>query len=120
MLLALPDDQFVDASVASEDPSWEKRFYAQLQKHPNAPILARTPELPKWLQFKNKYDIWQRNNLWLLSHALSKNAHHMTLIALWDGEAGDGPGGTEDMVNLAKERGARMVQLNTKEIFGLG
>jgi hypothetical protein len=41
----------------------------------------------------------------------------MTLIALWDGEAGDGPGGTEDMVNLAKERGARVVHLNTKEIF---
>jgi len=119
MLLTLPDDQFVDASVVSDDPGWERRFYSQLQKHPNAPILAQSPDLPKWLQFKNKYDIWQRNNLWLLSQALSKNANHMTLIALWDGEAGDGPGGTEDMVNLAKERGARVVQLNTKEIFGL-
>jgi tetratricopeptide (TPR) repeat protein len=120
MLLTLPDDQFVDASVVGDDPGWERRFYNQLQKHPNAPILAQSPELPKWLQFKNEYDIWQRNNLWLLSHALCKGANHFTLIALWDGEVGDGPGGTEHMVSMAKERGARVVHLNTKAIFGLG
>jgi hypothetical protein len=119
MLLAVPDDQFVDASVVSEDPSWVRRFYSQLQKHPDPPILAESPELPKWLQFKGNYDIWQRNNLWLLSKALCKVAKHLTLIALWDGEVGDGPGGTEHMVSLAKERGARVVHLNTKEIFGL-
>ncbi len=119
MLLTLPDDQFVNASVVSDDPSWEKRFYAQLQKHPDAPVLAQSPDLPKWLRFKDGYDIWQRNNLWLLSQALCKGARQFTLIALWDGEVGDGPGGTEHMVNLAKERGARVVHLNTKEIFGL-
>jgi tetratricopeptide (TPR) repeat protein len=119
MLLALPEDQFVDASVASEDPSWERRFYAQLQKHPRAPVLAQSPDLPRWLRSKSGYDIWQRNNLWLLSRALSKGAKHVTLIALWDGEAGDGPGGTEHMVDMAKERGARVVHLNTKELFAL-
>ncbi len=102
----LPDDQFVDASVVSDDPSWERRSYAQLQKHPNAPILAQSPDLPKWLQFKNNYNVWQRNNLWLLSQALCKGAQHFTPVGLWDGE-------------LAKESGARVVHLNTKEIFGL-
>jgi hypothetical protein len=41
------------------------------------------------------------------------------MIGLWDGEAGDGPGGTEHMVNLAKERAARFVRLDTKKLFNL-
>jgi hypothetical protein len=119
MLLTLPEDQFVKASVDSDDESWVRRFYALLRKHPNAPVLADSPELPQWLHFKRNYDIWQRNNLWLLSQALSHGAKHRTLIALWDGESGDGPGGTENMVALAKQHDAQVHILNTKDIFGL-
>lgn len=119
MMLALPEDQFLEASVQTDDKSWVKRFYAQLDKHPNTPVLAQSPELPKWLQFKTGYDIWQRNNLWLLAEALCRATPHLSLIALWDGETGDGPGGTEHMVSLARERGARIVHLNTKKIFDL-
>lgn len=119
MLLALPEDQFIQASVDNEDKSWLRRFHAQLVKHPNLPVLAQSPELPKWLQFKRGYDIWQRNNLWLLSEALCLAPRNLTVIALWDGEPGDGPGGTEHMVSLAKERGARVIHLDTKALFGL-
>jgi hypothetical protein len=119
MLLALPVDQFVKASVESDDKSWVARFNHQLEKHPNPPVLAHSPELPDWLLFKKNYDIWQRNNLWLASQALSYGAAHFTLIALWDGQTGDGPGGTEHMVSLAKEHGSQFVWLKTKELFGL-
>jgi hypothetical protein len=119
MLLALPENQFIEASVDNEDKSWLRRFHAQLANHPNTPMLAESPELPKWLQFKRGYDIWQRNNLWLLSEALCLAPRNLTVIALWDGESGDGPGGTEHMVSLARERGARIVRLDTKALFGL-
>jgi hypothetical protein len=82
--------------------------------------LAQSPELPKWLQFKRGYDIWQRNNLWLLSEALCLAPRNLTVIALWDGQAGDVPGGTKHMVNLARERGPRIVRLDTKALFGIG
>ena len=119
MPLALPPDQFAKASVADNDPSWLARFSVQIKQHPHFPVLAQSPALPAWLDFKPKYDIWERNNLWLLSRALSHNAHDRTLIALWDGEPGDGPGGTEHMVRLAEEHQARVVLLNTKQLFGL-
>jgi hypothetical protein len=119
MLLALPADQFIKASVESDDKNWVKRFDQQLAKHQNPPILSESPELPHWLEFKKNYDIWQRNNLWLLSQALSQGAEYRTLIALWDGETGDGPGGTEHMVSLAKAHDSQFVWLNTKELFGL-
>src|SRR5690349_11126279 len=41
------------------------------------------------------YNISQRNNLWLLTEALCRTPVHLTLIALWDGETGDGPGGSQ-------------------------
>ena len=119
MLLALPENQFIEASVDHEDQSWLRRFHAQLDKHTNAPVLADSPELPKWLQAKRDYDIWQRNNLWLLSEALCLAPKNLTVIGLWDGEAGDGPGGTEHMVNLARAHGARFIRLDTKKLFEL-
>ena len=33
----------------------------------------------------------------------------MTLIAVWDGKGGDGPGGTEHMIHTAREKGADVV-----------
>jgi hypothetical protein len=119
MLLPLPENQFIEASVDNEDKSWLRRFHAQLEKHPDTPVLAGSPDLPKWLQFKRGYDIWQRNNLWLLSEALCIAPKNLTVIGLWNGEAGDGPGGTEHMVSLARDRGARFVRLDTKKLFGL-
>lgn len=119
MLLALPENQFIEASVENEDKNWLRRFHAQLENHPKTPVLTDSPELPKWLQFKRGYDIWQRNNLWLLSEAFCVAPKNLTVIGLWDGEAGDGPGGTEHMISLAKERGARFVPLDTKKLFDL-
>jgi hypothetical protein len=119
MLLALPENQFIEASVDNEDKSWLRRFRAQLEKHPNYPVLADSPELPKWLLFKRGYDIWQRNNLWLLSEALCLAPKSVTVIGLWDGRAGDGPGGTEHMIRLAREHGARFIRLDTNKLFNL-
>ena len=119
MLLALPEDQFITASVDSEDKNWVHRFHALVTRHAEVPVLSESELLPNWLQFKKNYDIWQRNNLWLLGEALCRGAKHLTLIALWDGEPGDGPGGTEHMVRLASQRGARIIHLNTKELFDL-
>ncbi len=41
----------------------------------------------------------------------------VTVIALLNGEEGDGPGGTADLVAKAQQRGAKTIILNTKEIF---
>jgi hypothetical protein len=119
MRLALPRDQYVKASVENGNGRWVERFATQLAKHCDVPILAESPDLPSWLQVKKNYDIWQRNNLWLLSDALSHGARHRALIALWDGESGDAPGGTEHMVSLAEAREMQFVWLDTKQLFGL-
>jgi hypothetical protein len=41
----------------------------------------------------------------------------VTLIVLWDGKGGDGPGGTADMVRLAESRGVRVVRLDATRLI---
>jgi hypothetical protein len=54
-----------------------------------------------------------------LKHTLASTDQDSTLIALWNGKTGDGPGGTADLVDQAGQRGAKVVILDTKELFGI-
>jgi hypothetical protein len=119
LFLALPPESYVTESVAPAGPDWVRRFYAIQSRFPSAPILARTKDLPGWLRHRSHYTIWQRNNLWMLNEALTDGAKHVSLIALWNGKKGDGPGGTADMIRIANERGAETDVLDSNAIFGL-
>ena len=118
MYLALPREQFLAASVQFAGAQWVKRFDRLLDKLPER-ILLDTSELPKWLQKKPNYSIWVRNNIWMLESALVNGGSQMTLIALWDGKGGDRPGGSEHMIQVAQEKGATTIVIDTKELFGL-
>jgi len=81
-------------------------------------VLCESKQLPRWLQDKPDYNIWQRNNLWNLHNALAAaGGENVTLIALWNGAPGDGEGGTDDMVEITQERGGKTIILDTKKIF---
>jgi hypothetical protein len=118
LCLALPPDQFIKASVRSAGPQWIERFWRLRERLPER-VLAESEELPRWLQERPNYSIWQRDNLWMLYNALAAGGDNVTLIALWNGEAGDGPGGTADLVEKAGERGAKPIILDTKRLFGV-
>jgi hypothetical protein len=116
LFLALPPEQFIQASVAHGGPDWVERFNCLCERL-NPRILSESKEMPSWLTEKPHYSIWQRNNLWMLFNALAWQGNRVTLIALWDGKKGDGPGGTEDMVSKASECGAKIVILDTRALF---
>jgi hypothetical protein len=118
VFLALPRGQFIEESVRPAGGNWRERFDSLLDKLPSR-VLAESQELPGWLAKKPEYGIWQRNNLWTLYNALAQGGEDVTLIALWDGKKGDGPGGTGDLVERAKERHAETVILDTRDLFGI-
>jgi tetratricopeptide (TPR) repeat protein len=116
MYLVLPKNEYIKASVADGGPGWVERFkrlFEQMQPE----ILSDSDELPRWLHTKKDYGIWQRSNLWMLHSALAISNDHLTLIALWNGEVGDGPGGTEDMVTRAQDRGATFTHLDARKLL---
>lgn len=135
LYLAMPPQQYVTASVNSAGPGWVKRFWDTHREHAardQVRVLSdaidaqnESDYLPPWLRAKDRYSIWQRNNLWMLFNALDEGcdpqsgAPNLTLIALWDGAGGDGPGGTADLVEKVEHLGARCEVIKTKEIFGL-
>ena len=90
MYLVLPKNEYIKASVADGGPGWVERFKRLLEKKPPE-VLSDSGELPRWLRTKKDYSIWQRSNLWMLHSALAISNDSLTLIALWNGEVGDGP-----------------------------
>ena len=117
IFLALPRELYIRASVAQAGPQWIEEFNRLVRARP-VRVLCESKDLPRWLQDKPGYNIWQRNNLWNLHNALAAaGGENVTLIALWNGASGDGSGGTADMVQIAQERGAKAIILDTKKIF---
>jgi hypothetical protein len=116
MYLVVPKKQYIKASVADGGPEWVERF-ERLYDRQHSEILSNTGELPRWLRAKKGYNIWQRSNLWMLHNALHLSKEKLTLIALWNGHTGDGPGGTEDMVKRAQDRGATFIHLDARKLI---
>ena len=119
LYLALPPDAFCETSVESAGPAWEGRYYDLVASHPDHRVLAENEELPVWLRDRKDYGLWARNNLWMLHNAIALAGKNITLLALWNGEGGDGPGGTQDMVHEVGKRHARTVIIDTKKEFQL-
>jgi len=117
IFLAVPRELYIRASVAQAGPQWIEEFNRLVRARP-VRVLCESKDLPRWLQDKPDYNIWHRNNLWSLHNALAAaGGENVTLIALWNGASGDGSGGTADMVEIAQERGAKTIILDTKKIF---
>lgn len=104
MFLSLPREAYISESVAFAGNNWLDRFDKLYTTLPHR-VLASSKALPIWLQKKSPYDFWSRSNLWMLYNALSNDSINMTLLALWDGQGGDGEGGTADMVELVRKQG---------------
>ena len=119
VVLPIPKDDYRRQSVADGGPDWVEKFNTVVNAKPPI-VLSDNPDLPNWAQSIPDYGVFQRGNIFLIGDALLRPDTDVTLLALWNGKAGDGPGGTGDMVKLAKAQGAKAFVKNTDELFGLG
>lgn len=120
--LPLQESAFLAASVSFEKDvpghvcdTWASRYLA-VKNHP----LVRTWITPDNLgPLPDQCDPYARNNLRQLYTAVSYGPEKVLVLALWDGKEGDGPGGTADMIQQAKARGAKALIIDTKKAFGI-
>jgi hypothetical protein len=118
--LSLPVGPFISNSVAPADADWVARFRSVTARlRDTLEILSPDEQLPLWLTRKKDYNIWARTNVWLLEEGLASGAPEVHLVALWNGETGDGPGGTGHLIELAQQEGVTRRILDTKQLFGL-
>ena len=117
LCLALPEDKFQVASVQRGGADWVERYRA-LTAVLVPSVLQQSEALPRWLTDKPGYDLWQRNNLWMMFNALATGSRHLTLIALYNREREpNGPGGTGHLVEEALHWGFKSVELDARELL---
>jgi hypothetical protein len=117
LLLALPRDKFQVSSVQRGGPNWIDRYQSLCERTPPR-VLQDDEALPNWLADKPEYDIWQRNNLWMMFNALATGARRLTLIALYNPDRDpDGPGGTAHLVREARNWGFKGVELDARALL---
>lgn len=105
VLLPFDDARFIRESILPSqhgpgNKPWLDRWQALRPTLKRAPRvmeaeLGRTPA---------GADPFERCNLWLLNSAIAHGAERLQFIALWNGEAGDGPGGTDQLKREAERR----------------
>ncbi len=99
--LARTEPEFLRESVTFADPDhrWEQSF-ARVKDNPATTVFVMPDELGPTPQGVSVHD---RCNRWILYSALSMGLRRASFVAVWDGEPGDGPGGTQHMVELVSK-----------------
>ena len=99
--LARPENEFLAGSVTFADPDhrWERSF-SRVKDNPATTVLVMPEELGSTPKGVSVHD---RCNRWILYSALSQGLLKNSFITLWNGEPGDGPGGTQNMVELVRK-----------------
>jgi hypothetical protein len=119
LCLAIPPDD--TARLLFEDlDAWRNRFLdlqGKAKKH-DILYLSNREGLPRWLEGSG-LDPWERGNRWVIKMAETSGADRISLIALWDGKpSGDAPGGTAQLVELAREAGSiRIEQIDANQLL---
>lgn len=62
-------------------------------------------------------DAYERNNRWMLESAARFGDKKIAFISLWNGQGGDGPGGTHHLMEVARRKTARVYWLDTKKLW---
>jgi hypothetical protein len=111
----IPFDEptFLINSVDFADADWRGRFLAARSR---AALHIMPQELgPPFPPDQNPYE---RNNLWMLQCATRFGGQRMTFICLWNGQGGDGPGGTRHLMEEARRTAQRVFWLDTRKLWG--
>jgi hypothetical protein len=112
LYLPFEEPKFLTKSVDFANCNWRERFIAAKSRA----VLHVLPleRGPTGLG----EDPYERNNLWMLEAASRLGRDRLDFICLWNGEGGDGPGGTRHMMEEVRRRGARTVWLDTTKLWG--
>ena len=112
LYIPFEEPTFLEKSVDFADRDWRGRFLAAragADLHIAPRELGPTPE---------GEDPYERNNRLMLDAAARFGPDKVDFVCLWNGEGGDGPGGTKHMMEEVRARGGRTTWLDTTKLWG--
>ncbi len=107
--LPFPEARFIEESVSFAGDSWVERFY-EIRRHPRVTFHLQPDRVGPVPQGDNPF---ARNNRWALYSTLCYGIDRVRLIVLWNGQGGDGIGGTAHMVEEVRQLGGLVEHLDT-------
>ena len=102
---------FLASSVDFAGSAWHSRFEAVASRSVLHLLPREHPALPEG------HDPYESNNRWMLQQAQLHGAGRIAFICLWNGEGGDGPGGTAHMFREVQQRGGQVHWLDTNALW---
>ena len=111
IFIPLDEPEFLTASVDFAGGNWHDRYFAAKAK---AALHVAPEELGPPGTADDPYE---RNNQWMLKMAARFGAERMAFICLWNGEGGDGPGGTKHLMDEASSKTPRIYWLDTRKLW---
>jgi hypothetical protein len=112
LYIPFEEPTFLEKSVDFADRDWRARFLA-------AKASADLNIAPRELgPTRDGEDPYERNNRWMLDAASRFGPSKVDFVCLWNGEGGDGPGGTKHMMEEVRAKGGRTVWLDTTKLWG--
>jgi len=106
------EPEFIRNSVNYGGDIWRKR-YNNARNRLGTPVRSAPTALGASPSDSNPYE---RCNLWLLYTALSYGVDKVHFICLWNGEGGDGPGGTAHMYNVVNRKTGNVSWIDTRNL----
>jgi hypothetical protein len=109
-LVCLPfaPERFLETSVEGAGAAWVAR-YREILASAGDGVLVMPDDDARPAREASAY---VRFNRWLLELAEHLGDEHH-LVALWDGEEGDGAGGTEELVRAVRAAGGRVIHVDS-------
>jgi tetratricopeptide (TPR) repeat protein len=109
------EPKFIENSVERGGREWQQRYLDAKAKLTD-PIQSAPERLGAPPDSAHGSYPYERCNLWLLYTALSYGIENVFFICLWNGEGGDGPGGTAHMYNEVKNRTSQVEWIHTDDL----
>lgn len=104
---------FIEQSVAFAGHEWVNRFHAVAEnRRTTVHVMPDEPEEPP--DDESRYT---RHARWLLDRAFARGTKNICVLCLWDGAAGDGPGGTADMLAAVEARRGKTVIIDSARLL---
>ncbi|MFV2055006.1 MAG: tetratricopeptide repeat-containing protein [Thiohalomonadales bacterium] len=111
------EPDFIEKSVVNNNETWRQRYFDAKNKLDMANPIRHAPvELGKPPLYAESGYAYERCNLWLLNTALACGVEKVQFICLWNGEDGDGPGGTSHMYNEVKRRTGNVTWIDIRKL----
>jgi hypothetical protein len=110
MYIGFDEKTFLADSVDFANADWRDRYFAAKSK---GTLHIAPDELGPLAAGADPYE---RNNLWMLERAERFGPTKMIFICLWNGEGGDGPGGTKHLMEEARKNSAPVYWLDIRKL----